>query len=64
MSTDQPIRPGSSDPLQHPGDEAPPGAPQTAENICPQCQGSGKTDGAACENCGGTGRVVVTVGDA
>jgi DnaJ-class molecular chaperone len=50
---------------RHPGDEAAPGAPQTAENTCPECQGSGrKAAQAVCANCGGTGVVIVTVGDA
>lgn len=50
---------------RNPGDEAAPGAFQTAENTCPECNGSGKmADQAMCPNCGGTGMVVVTVGDA
>jgi DnaJ-class molecular chaperone len=48
-----------------PGDEAAPGTAQTGEDICPECNGSGKkTDQAKCPNCGGTGRVVRIVGDA
>lgn len=49
---------------QNPGDEAPPGAPQTAENICRACGGTGRLEGKPCPDCGGTGRVVETVGDA
>ena len=50
---------------RNPGDEAAPGSPQTGEMICPQCQGSGRLQaGAACPNCGCTGRVVQIVGDA
>lgn len=49
---------------QNPGDEGPPGAPQTAENICRACGGAGRLDGKPCPECGGTGRVVETVGDA
>jgi DnaJ-class molecular chaperone len=41
----------------NPGDDAPPGTPGTGENICPDCQGSGKLQGAPCKTCGGTGRV-------
>ena len=49
----------------NPGDQAPPGSPQTGENVCPKCNGSGKqADGAPCENCGGTGKVIEIVGDA
>ncbi|MBI0535261.1 hypothetical protein D9599_06730 [Roseomonas sp. KE2513] len=42
----------------NPGDDAPPGTPGTGENVCPQCQGSGKLSGAECPNCGGTGIVI------
>jgi len=31
-----------------PGDEAPPGAPGTGENLCPACSGKGKVDGNEC----------------
>jgi DnaJ-class molecular chaperone len=49
----------------NPGDQAPPGSPQTGENVCPKCSGKGKTpDGRRCENCGGTGKVIEIVGDA
>lgn len=64
MNPETPLSSGSSEPVSHPGDEVPPGTPQTAENLCPQCQGSGMTGSNPCEHCGGTGRVVVTVGDA
>lgn len=47
-----------------PGDEAEPGAPQTAEGLCPACSGKGVIDGERCETCAGTGMVIVTVGDA
>jgi hypothetical protein len=46
----------------NPGDEAPPGAPGTGEDICPVCAGSGKLEGASCENCGGSGRVIEGIG--
>lgn len=49
----------------NPGDQAPPGSPQTGENVCPKCKGKGtRADGAQCENCGGTGKVIELVGDA
>ena len=48
----------------NPGDEAAPGTPGTGENICPKCSGSGELDGAPCENCGGTGKVIVGIGGA
>ncbi|MFT8243124.1 hypothetical protein [Roseomonas sp. BN140053] len=47
-----------------PGDEAEPGAPQTAENSCRDCGGTGRLDGENCPTCEGTGLVTVTVGDA
>lgn len=50
---------------KNPGDEAAPGSEQTGENTCPVCNGSGSTaDKAMCSNCGGSGIVIVTVGDA
>jgi DnaJ-class molecular chaperone len=50
--------------VRNPGDEAAPGAPQTGETTCPECHGTGRTQGEECRNCGGTGRVVRIVGDA
>jgi DnaJ-class molecular chaperone len=48
----------------NPGDQAPPGAEQTAENTCPDCNGTGRLDDGACPTCGGTGTVIEIVGDA
>ena len=45
-----------------PGDEAPAGRDETAANICPECEGSGKRDDADCPICGGTGEVQEAVG--
>ncbi|MFH5925682.1 hypothetical protein [Roseomonas xinghualingensis] len=50
--------------MQRPGDEVGPDAPQTAQNTCPACGGSGKLDSKSCPTCEGTGLVTVTVGDA
>lgn len=51
--------------LRHPGDEAAPGTEQTGEDICPECNGSGKRAGqSSCPHCGGTGLIVKIVGDA
>ncbi|HVL70942.1 MAG TPA: hypothetical protein VM434_03560 [Beijerinckiaceae bacterium] len=49
---------------RRPGDEARPGSPQTGEQICPACRGSGRVGAAPCADCGGSGRVVRLVGDA
>ncbi|MDB5869298.1 MAG: hypothetical protein JWP96_1630 [Polaromonas sp.] len=48
----------------NPGDEAPAGTPGTGENICRECGGSGRVDGAPCVSCGGSGKVIVGVGGA
>jgi DnaJ-class molecular chaperone len=49
---------------ENPGDEASPTAPQTAENVCRTCGGTGRVDDESCPDCGGTGKVIETVGDA
>lgn len=49
---------------RRPGDEDEPGAPQTAEAVCPRCAGQGRIDGADCPDCGGTGVITAIVGDA
>lgn len=57
--------PPADNPMRNPGDEAAPGTPQTGEVTCPECHGSGKTsEQQICMQCGGTGMIVVTVGDA
>lgn len=57
--------PGRDPAPMRPGDEAPPGTPGTGEDICPDCNGSGRTaHGARCPNCEGTGRIVRGVGGA
>ena len=57
---------GSGDPTRDmaPGDEAPEGTPGAGENLCPDCSGSGQLDGAACQTCGGTGKVIEEIGGA
>ena len=49
---------------QAPGDEAPPGTPGTGENVCPECNGSGRTASGECQNCSGTGRIISGIGGA
>jgi len=44
-----------------------PGWPAVAgqgEDICPECEGSGRRDGGACPECGGSGRVTVDIAGA
>lgn len=51
------------DPDLKPGDEATPGTPGAAEDLCETCGGSGKLDdGKACPECEGTGRVMRGIG--
>jgi DnaJ-class molecular chaperone len=43
----------------NPGDQAPAGTPATGENLCRDCEGTGKLAGGEdCPACGGTGRVI------
>jgi len=49
---------------QRPGDQADSGTPGTGEALCPVCGGSGRVDGAECENCLGTGKVIEGIGGA
>jgi DnaJ-class molecular chaperone len=46
----------------HPGDAVPPGTPDSGENLCPECGGSGKVDDRPCPSCDGTGMVNEPVG--
>ena len=45
-----------------PGDEAPADRNETAPDICPDCGGSGRSDGNECRTCSGTGEVQKAVG--
>jgi RecJ-like exonuclease len=50
-------------PDMNPGDEARPGTPGAAEDLCQACEGKGKlADGRPCPECGGTGRVMRGIG--
>jgi DnaJ-class molecular chaperone len=42
----------------NPGDEAVRGTAGTGEDVCPECNGSGRVDKAPCPNCGGRGTIV------
>ena len=54
----------ASDPQRAPapGDEVEPGTQGAAEDVCPECGGSGRLDGESCPNCNGTGVVIRVVG--
>ena len=58
------VRPQPAGADTNPGDEAPPGAPATGEDVCPGCKGSGRIENRPCETCGGSGRVVRGIGGA
>ncbi len=47
-----------SDKDMNPGDDAAPGTPGTGEDVCPECNGSGRKGSGSCENCGGSGKVI------
>ena len=47
-----------------PGNEASPKEAQTAENTCRRCRGTGRQGNEPCPECGGSAKVVETVGDA
>lgn len=51
-------------PPSDPGDETPPGAPDTGETVCPRCGGSGRIGQAPCPNCSGRGKVNRAIGGA
>jgi DnaJ-class molecular chaperone len=44
------------------GDEVPPDAPSSGEDVCAHCDGSGEVDGTSCPECGGSGRVEEAIG--
>jgi DnaJ-class molecular chaperone len=60
----------SKDPRRHhtPDDDPEPGTPGTAEDICPECAGTGKQvdkqtgKQSSCERCDGTGLIVQGIG--
>jgi hypothetical protein len=47
-----------------PGDQAPSGTTGTAENICPECAGTGRQHAAPCPHCNGTGKMIQGIGGA
>jgi len=53
----------SEEPLR-PADEAPAGTPSAGENVCPRCNGSGRSEGQSCPECDGTGKITEGIGGA
>ncbi len=49
-------------PKLYPGDQAEPGTPGAGENLCPECNGTGKLGPNDCPICGGTGVVIEEIG--
>ncbi|MBT9368365.1 hypothetical protein KLP42_00545 [Rhizobium sp. CSW-27] len=45
-------------------DAVPPGTPNSGENTCRRCLGTGEIDGADCPDCAGSGIVITPVGGA
>ncbi len=45
-------------------DQVPEGTPNSAENVCRRCAGTGRADNRECPECGGTGKVITPVGGA
>jgi RecJ-like exonuclease len=57
------IMTNANDQKLNPGDEAAPGTPGAAEDICSHCTGTGKLEGGTeCPECGGSGRVMRGIG--
>jgi len=50
------------EPKLNPGDAAEPGTPGTGENLCQECEGTGKIGASPCPICGGTGVVITGIG--
>ncbi|MGY3448218.1 hypothetical protein [Bradyrhizobium sp. USDA 4353] len=59
---DNDLRLQDSEATLNPGDEAPRGTPGTGEDVCPDCNGSGRLHEAPCPTCGGRGTIVRGVG--
>jgi DnaJ-class molecular chaperone len=58
-ATRQPVQPE-----MNPGDEAVESTPGTGEDVCPVCRGAGVIGTRPCDDCGGTGKVIVGIGGA
>jgi hypothetical protein len=54
----------AANPMLNPGDQAARGTPGTGEDICLECHGNGRINGAPCPHCGGGGTVNRAIGGA
>jgi hypothetical protein len=51
-----------ANPKLYPGDQAEPSTPGAGENLCPECNGTGRLGPEDCPFCGGTGVVIEEIG--
>lgn len=59
---DENAAPAGGAPRPAQGDDALPGTTGTGENVCPDCNGTGRLENRACPKCGGTGKVIEGIG--
>ena len=62
MANEKPGKTHSEKPKLNPGDQAEVGTPGAGENICRECNGTGKLGEKECPICGGTGIVIEEIG--
>jgi hypothetical protein len=62
MTNGKPGNDRSDQPKLNPGDQADPDTPGAGENICRECQGTGRIGEKECPICGGTGIVIEEIG--
>jgi RecJ-like exonuclease len=62
MTNEKPGTTHSNTPKLNPGDQASPDTPGAGENVCRECQGTGKLGPKDCPICGGTGVVIEELG--
>lgn len=53
-----------SDDQLRPGDQGQSDAAAVAEDVCPDCDGTGERDGDTCATCAGSGRIEEGIGGA
>ncbi len=64
MANGKPGSDHSDQPKLNPGDQAEPDTAGAGENICRECQGTGRIGEKECPSCGGTGIVIEEIGGA